>query len=80
MTKNNIQYLVITYNGKDLKNIYIYMTHFAVYLKHCIYTFFKVCSSLLSKIYYKNRKSNQNNQSWSSRNLCNSLIQKLIIE
>ena len=56
------------------------MTHFTVYLKYCIYIFFKVCSGPLSKIYYKNRKSNQNNQSWSSKNLCNSLIQKLIIE
>ena len=38
--ENYVQYLVITYNGKELKKgmhiytyIYIYMNHFAVYLK-----------------------------------------------
>ena len=35
-TGNNIQYLIITYNAKNLKKnlyIYIYLNHFAVHLK-----------------------------------------------
>ena len=36
-TGNYIQYLVITYNGKESEKEYIYikLNHFAVYLKHC---------------------------------------------
>ena len=51
-TGNHIQYLVVTYNGKDLKkNTYIYMihNHFAVYLKltpHCKSTTLQLKKSL----------------------------------
>ena len=37
-TGNNIQYLVITCNGKESEKEYIYLNHFAVHLKltqHC---------------------------------------------
>ena len=40
-TRNHIQYLVITYNGKESEKEYIYiyinveLNHFAVFLKHC---------------------------------------------
>ena len=37
-TENCIQYLVITYNGKESENIYIQQDHFAIYQKltqHC---------------------------------------------
>ena len=30
---NYIQYLIKTYNGKNLKYIYIYVNHFAIHLK-----------------------------------------------
>ena len=34
-TGTYIQYLVITYNGKESEKECVYMSHFAVHLKHC---------------------------------------------
>ena len=38
-TGNYFQYLVIIYNGKESEKeyicIYVYLNHFAVYVKHC---------------------------------------------
>ena len=45
---NYIQYLIIIYNGKESKKLYVYNNHFAVHLKitqHCKSTIlqFKKC-------------------------------------